>query len=244
MLFHERAHKYEYKLNDTDDQIIEYILANKEEVTDCSIQALASRLYTVPNTITRLCKKLGYTGYSQLKNSLMEEIEEEAVAPKDSFSFNLDKTLSLIDHDKVSQVAKMMVNARKVLFFGVGDTAPYCELMVKNLKIVSKQTEFSIHRHETLFAMEQLTKQDMAFFLSMSGETKDVLDMAEIGKEKGVKLVSLTHFTHNSLKTLTDVNLYCYSPEMRINGFNVTDKTPMMAVLRILSEAFWEMYEK
>lgn len=62
MRFEERVHKYEYKLNDTDDQIIDYILQYKEDVTGQSIQVLASQAYTVPNTITRLSKKLGYDG--------------------------------------------------------------------------------------------------------------------------------------------------------------------------------------
>lgn len=40
MRFEERVHKYEYKLNDTDDQIIDYILQYKEDVTGQSIQVL------------------------------------------------------------------------------------------------------------------------------------------------------------------------------------------------------------
>lgn len=56
MQFQERIQKYEYKLNDTDDQIIEYIINHKQEITNISIQTLTSRLYTVPNTIVRLSK--------------------------------------------------------------------------------------------------------------------------------------------------------------------------------------------
>ncbi len=49
----------EDKLNDTDDQIVEYIRKNREEIGDISIQAMAKGLYTVPNTIVRFAKKLG-----------------------------------------------------------------------------------------------------------------------------------------------------------------------------------------
>ncbi|XOS93558.1 MurR/RpiR family transcriptional regulator [Brevibacillus laterosporus] len=77
MLFEEQIKKYEYKLNDTDEQIIEYILKNKEEAVNLSIQNLAAKHFTVPNTITRLSKKLGYEGYSQMKISLKEEINQK-----------------------------------------------------------------------------------------------------------------------------------------------------------------------
>ncbi|NER40454.1 hypothetical protein G3M54_04080 [Bacillus megaterium NBRC 15308 = ATCC 14581] len=58
MLFEDRVHKFEYKLNDTDDQIVEYIREHTQDIVHMSIQYLASQLFTVPNTITRFCKNL------------------------------------------------------------------------------------------------------------------------------------------------------------------------------------------
>ena len=56
MLFEDRVHKFEYKLNDTDDQIVEYIREHTQDIVHMSIQYLASQLFTVPNTITRFVK--------------------------------------------------------------------------------------------------------------------------------------------------------------------------------------------
>src|ERR1700730_15457757 len=119
VLFEERVQKFEYKLNDTDDQIIEYILKNKKEVVNLSIQSLAANLFTVPNTITRLSKKLGYEGFSQLKNSLKEEVIPEQVGQEDSSYFHINKTFSLIDMDRIVMAAKLIREANHVLFFGV-----------------------------------------------------------------------------------------------------------------------------
>ncbi|MDQ0218134.1 MurR/RpiR family transcriptional regulator [Peribacillus cavernae] len=240
MLFEERAQKFEYKLNDTDDQIIEYIIDNKKEVVKLSIQSLASNLFTVPNTITRLSKKIGYDGYSQLKNSLKEELFTEQENLEDSLHFNLQKTFSLIDIDKIAIVTRMLHEAKQVLFFGVGDTVPFCEMMVKNLKIVGKQSEFYMHRHEIIHEINKLDQEDVLFLLSLSGETSQVLEIAALGKERGVKIISLTHFTRNSLQKLADIHLYCYSPGKTLNGYNITDRTPLMIVLRTLSEYYWE----
>src|SRR5699024_5616294 len=98
MLFKDRIRKYEYKLNDTDDQIIDYILGHKQEITYMPIKTLAKRLYTVPNTVLRLSKKLGYDGFSHLKNSLKDEIgnEEEAQEPNTSYEM-IKKTFDLMD---------------------------------------------------------------------------------------------------------------------------------------------------
>jgi DNA-binding MurR/RpiR family transcriptional regulator len=50
-----------------DDQIVEFIIKNKKDVVNLSIQSLAANLFTVPHTIIRLSRKLGYDGYSHLK---------------------------------------------------------------------------------------------------------------------------------------------------------------------------------
>jgi DNA-binding MurR/RpiR family transcriptional regulator len=241
MLFEERVQKYEYKLNDTDDQIVEYIMKNKGEAVTFSIQYLAAKLYTVPNTITRLSKKLGYDGYSQMKNNLKEEIHTNLVDPENSLALTIHKTMDLIDQDKLSITAKMIQDANKVLFYAVGDTAPLCENMVKSLKLAGKPSSFYVHRHDVVHEINQLQATDLLFLISLSGETPQVLEMAELAKQRGVKIISLTHLDRNSLQQIADVNLYCYSPKKVLNGYNITDKTPVMIVLRALSELYWEL---
>ncbi|PEL14309.1 MurR/RpiR family transcriptional regulator [Bacillus sp. AFS017336] len=239
--FKERIQKYEYKLSDTDDQIVEFILNNKEKVIGNSIQYLASQLFTVPNTITRLSKRLGFDGFSQMKNSLKEELIN-VYTEEDSLTFNVHKTIGLIDQSKLAITTKLIQEARRVLFFGVGDSAPFCEMMVKNLKVVGKQAEYYFHRHDVVYELSKLesSENNVLFLISLSGETAQVLDVANLAKQKGIKLISLTHFSKNSLQQIADVNLYCYSPNKRLNEYNITDKTPLLLVLRALSEFYWK----
>lgn len=241
MLFEERVHKYEYKLNDTDDQIVEYVIKNKKEAVTLSIQYLAAKFYTVPNTITRLSKKLGYDGYSQMKNSLKEEIQRQEKGPSENaLIYNINKTMDLMDQDKFAIITKMIQEARRVLFFAVGDTAPFCEIMVKSLKVAGKQAEYYFHRHDMLHEVNHLEGSDVLFLISLSGETTQVLDMAKLAKKRGVRLISLTHFSGNSLQQMADTNLYCFSPYKKFNEYNITDKTPVMLILRALAEFYWK----
>ncbi|MDN4071827.1 MurR/RpiR family transcriptional regulator [Fictibacillus terranigra] len=239
MRFEERAYKYEYKLSDTDDQIIEYISHHKNKVVSLSIQALAAELFTVPNTITRFAKKLGYDGYSQLKNNLKEELQSETVQ-ENGPHVNLKKTIDLIDSEKLVQVIKWLQEAKRVLFFGVGDTAPFCEMMVKNLKVSGKKADFEIHRHETMHEINRMETDDVLFLISLSGETPQVLEMAALARERNVKIISLTHFKQTSLHRLAHLHLYCYAPREELNGYNITDRTPIMIILRALSETYWK----
>ncbi|WP_040203548.1 MurR/RpiR family transcriptional regulator [Neobacillus jeddahensis] len=241
MKFIERVHKFEYKLNDTDDQIIEYIEQNKQSFVSQSIQSLAANLYTVPNTITRLSKKLGYDGFSHLKNSIKEELESTK-APEDSSYSLIQKTFELIDMERIETTAKILHDAKHVLFFGVGDTADFCEIMVRNLRVGGKTAIHYIHRHETVHMIDQMNQQDVLFLISLSGETPQTLEIAKRASEKGIPIISLTHFTRNSLQEVAVINLYCFTPKKIKNGYNITDRTPIMILLQALSQYYWDHF--
>lgn len=242
MHFEERVHKFEYKLNDTDDQIVEYIEKNKQDFVNQSIQSIAASLYTVPNTITRLSKKLGYDGFSHLKSSIKEELESTKTPGEDSSYSFIQKTFELIDMERIETAAKMLHESKHVLFFGVGDSADFCEMMARNLRVVGKTTEHYIHRHEMLHMLEKMNQQDLLFLISLSGETPQVLEMAEKAKQREIPIISLTHFTRNSLQEAAAINLYCYAPKKTLNGYNITDRTPVMIVIQTLSQFYWDHF--
>jgi len=240
MNFEERVHMFEYKLNDTDDQIIEYILQHKKDFIHHSIQTSAAALYTVPNTITRLSKKLGYDSFSHMKNSMKDELQAAQSEEHLSFAF-IKKTYDLLDTELLGKLARKLVSAKTILFYGAGDSADFCEMMVRNLRVVGKSSVYLSHRHELMHMLKSMTKQDVLFTISLSGETPLVLEIAQLAIEQNIQTISLTHFSYNSLQKLTDYNLYCYSPKRLKNGYNITDKTPVMIVLQALSEQYWSI---
>jgi DNA-binding MurR/RpiR family transcriptional regulator len=242
MKFEDRVQIYEYKLNDTDDQIISYIKDNKEEVLNISIQKLAEKLFTVPNTIVRLSKKLGYGGFSELKAALKMENKDE----EEFFSniyYNVKKTYEIIDMDTIDRVARKIKESRDIYFYGIGDSISFCEMMTKNLRCVGKKTEFFAYPHDMIYSAKNINIKDLVFIISTSGETKQLIEACNIVKEKGVFIVSLTHLCDNSISKLSDIALYCWSPKENLNNYNITDRTSLMIVLRKLSEHYWKFYK-
>lgn len=241
MKFQDRVQIYEYKLNDTDDQILEYITKNKDEVINLSIQKLAQKLFTVPNTIVRLSRKLGYEGFSELKLALKLENNKETInfSP---MSYNINKTYEIMDIKAIEKTAKKIEECKNILFYGIGDSIQFCEMMTKNLRCVGKKAEFFIHPHDIIYSAENINPKDLVFVISTSGETKQLLDAISIVKDRGAFIISITHLSENSVAKLADINLYCWVPKQKLNNYNITDRTSLMIVLRKLSEYYWEHY--
>ena len=66
----------EYKqLPNSENEVRMYILKNSNEVIKMSIQELASKSFTSPPTIMRICNRLGLGGFSDLKIEIASELK-------------------------------------------------------------------------------------------------------------------------------------------------------------------------
>lgn len=249
MNFQDKILLNELKFNDTDDQIIDYIKDNKTSFVNQSIQKTAQALYTVPNTLVRFSRKLGYNGFSELKFALKQEmdIEDREKESKNQIATTkipdtILKTLELIDSDTIDKVVRKIREARKVMFLGIGDSIYFCEMFAKNIRCVGKRVEFFHHRHDMLYNVENCDPKDIYIALSVSGESKEIIEAVEKAKERGAYIISVTHLSENTLSKLSDINLFFWGPKQIINKYNATDRVGIMVLIRMISERFWQEF--
>lgn len=91
-----------YDLTKPERKAADYMTQNQEELIYCSISDLAERAETSETTLVRICKKLGYGGFQNLKISVARElvtqqkfIYEELNADDDT-GLIIEKTFNII----------------------------------------------------------------------------------------------------------------------------------------------------
>lgn len=247
MNFQDRILLNELKFNDTDDQIIEYIRDNKNDFINQSIQKTAKALFTVPNTLVRFSRKIGYNGFSELKFALKQELENEDREQEVNKQIStaeipetIVKTLELIDSETVDKVVRKIKDARKVMFLGIGDSIYFCEMFAKNIRCIGKRIEFFHHRHDMLYNVENCEPKDIYIALSVSGESKEIIEAVDKAKTRGAYVISITHLSENTLSKMSDINLFFWGPKQIINNYNATDRVGLMLLIRMISEKFWK----
>ena len=75
-------------LNDSEKEMIQYIKSHKQEVINMTINELAKILLSSKSSVLRLAKKLGFTGYSELKYALKKRNSKKSNHPN-RFSRNI-----------------------------------------------------------------------------------------------------------------------------------------------------------
>ena len=239
MNFKDRILMYELSLNDTDDQIINYIKANKELVIKQSIQKTAKDLHTVPNTIVRLSKKLGYESFSEMKFELKYELSESQQINKAAVKYlpkSVLKTCQLIDETKVKRVAELICQAKGVLLLGVGANKTLCEMFGNNLTGAGISNGSYNHRHEMMYRTQQISTKHVCIIISVRGEGQEILEVAKVAKDQGATIITITHLSKNTLASIGDINLYFHGNYEVLNGYNTTDFSGAMVLIRLVCE--------
>lgn len=241
MYYATRFFLIEHLLTDAELDIGQFILNSPDFVVKHSIQNLAKKLYTHPTTIVRFCKKLDYMGFSDLKAQLRLEKQEKKLLQTSSKEKNLLELSHYITDKTLQHVAHKLARASRIHFFGVGDNLALCEIAAKQIRCTNKRCYYYQHRHDMLYAIQYMKKTDLLFFVSMSGETAPLIELAQLAKKTHAFILTLTNRSANTLAKLADFPIYCYAPTMYFHDYDVTNRTFAMATLRKIVETYWDL---
>lgn len=240
MNFFQRISKKTSFLNSTEKEIINYILKNKNTIKNKRIRELSSELFVSPNTIVRMCKKLGYSGYSELKYEILEEKKETSqkiiLTENSNLIERLQKTNSLNSFSRISEVVDSIFEKRIIYFYGLGLSRYSILSFSKKLHYLGKVCIVPDDRDSARIIFQGMTSDDLLILVSCSGEHSDLKEFGYIAKSNGSKLITLTGLSQNPLIELSDYPLFAYIDTKNINGGDCSSRIGFDFIFDILFE--------
>ncbi len=245
MTFEERVYNIELKSNDTDDSIIEYIKRNRKCIQMISVQKIAKDLFISPNSIIRTSKKLGYSGFSELKFSIQSEDNPSEITTVENKVFeklpqSIIRSIDVLDEAAIETLTDQMVEAGKILIAGLGDSVYFCEYFGRYLRCLNKKTEYFSQIHDIEYFSNFYEEGDLVIIISVTGEPERLVNLARNLKKrcKTLNVTCITHFGDNPLSLLCD-NQVCFWGDKRIvNGYNVTDRAGLLMLIKMICEMY------
>ena len=231
-------------LNELEMTVYQYILKNKEKAGYMKIRELAEEAHVSTTTILRFCKKMGCSGYSefkvQFKMYLKNQIEPETDIDISNLTDYLKRFKTEVYMKTIDQAALMLQQSSSIIFIGVGTSgmlAKYGSRYFSNVGWLSLCIDdpftpvFGEHQEETVVVA-----------LSVSGETEQVLGMANGLKTKGCRLISITNTPNCTLARMSDCNISYYMPVRKTaRYFNITLQAPVVTILEILGNKLYRL---
>ena len=187
-----------------------YIMENAEIVPNLTTKEVSTNAGSSEASVVRFCKSIGIGSFKAFKIALVREltivdynINDFSVmntedGPYDLFNkvtyvnkAAIEASVTAIDKKELEKAADSIVNANKIIFYGVGGSAtPAMDGAYKFTRLGFTAMMLSDF-HMMLPLVTNLKEGDIFVAISTSGRTKDVLEMAQYAKSKGLQLLRL-----------------------------------------------------
>ena len=166
-------------------------------------------------------KKIGYTGYYQLKLSLATSITiEDTISisrnlkEEDPIEYIFNKvsgdfrrTIDTIDRKEIKRITSALLNAGIVVVVGGGSSFPVALDIAHKLSKLGLRV-FSASIPETMVSSSRTLRQgDLLFAVSHSGESQTVYQSCHCAKDNGAEVLLMTNYSKSPLTPVADYML-------------------------------------
>lgn len=237
--------KYE-TLTKSEKKIAQYITNNKKAVIYGTMETIKKDIAVGDATIVRFSKKLGFSGFNDLKIDIAkDELTESNIDSSrdyyddiaDHLISTIKDTASLIDSNDLGKAVELISNCRKLYLFGVGHSGEtaldFSKMLLRIGLIVHAETD--PHFQAQMAAM--LSKDDLVIGISLSGETRDTYSSLKMAKENGAKIISLTNNNLSSIAQISDITLRT-SVEEFLNGGSLAGQLSQLYLCEVLIHGY------
>lgn len=251
---------YENEATYTEKNVLQFILKNPRDASVMNIRTLAAAGNCSPSTLMRICRKNGFNGYRELRDSLLQEIgyrQSAASSLKQPSSSSLvrqvvigyvkalEQTYELFDHQEMEQVAKLLNQASMIRLYGIGASYLAMEDLQMKLVRISRRCSLLHDLHLQMVDASNASAEDVAVVASYSGQTAEILELTRRLRERQCPVVAVTQYSHNELSALADHVLHVPVTEKELRTSASTSRITMLYLVDVLYQLLLEKnYEK
>lgn len=237
------------EMGKAEKQIADWIFENPGKIISLSIVELAEQCKCSEATIVRFSKRLGLSGYQELKISLAAEGGTSPISsnisPEDNpfeiyekicndIYLSFEKTKKSLNSDFLEKACKKITEANKIVLFGLGNSASLAtDASHKFLRAGLNAVAYS-DNHMQVIAASHLCENDVAIGISHSGSSKDIVDAMKLAKEHGATTIAITNKGKSPLLKYADIPLFTSADETEYSILALNSRIVQLAIIDVI----------
>ena len=249
-----------FQLTNSEKRVADYVLSHQRDVEHLSISEFAQVCNVADATISRFCRRLGASGY----NAFKLEVAKAAMASASGHSSEqdveqeegqfgglcrrligehvsaLEQTAQFLDEESVSRALELMEQAQRVNCMGQGASMVMAQEAWTLFSTLSPKYAFVPDSHLQVHTVALMEPGDVVLFFSYSGSTRDLKDVLEVAKGRGVKVILVSRFPKSPCGQMADVVLQCGANESPLQAGSATARIAQLFVLEVLFQQMRE----
>lgn len=234
------------KMTEVEKSIADFFVSNRE-IRDFASKNVSKMLYVSEATLSRFAQKCGYKGYREFIFSYVKDLELEqknASSEKDISLFTrivqntyqnlLRENFKILNEEQIRRVAGMLNTSNRVLIFGIGNSGYVAEeFQLRFMRIgmdVNAVTDSQMMKISAALAGEDT----VVIAVSLSGESKEVIESVRIAKGKGATVICITASPRSSVAKECQEVIQVASFKNLDTGTRISPQFSMLIVIDVL----------
>ncbi len=228
------------------------VLADQPDTAvNLTITELAELANVGEATVSRLCRKLGFTSYHALKIAIATQLAAPATRPSTKVGASprraaasqagvlIEETAQLIDQKTLDRAVEAIAEARRTDIYGLGSSGLSAQDARARLAYLGINCNAPTDHHFQKMAVASLDAGDVLLVISANGSTRELIPLAQSARRAGVTVIVLTGAARSPLGKLADILL----PTGRMHGHpvgNLMVKMVQLFAIELLATALAE----
>lgn len=235
----------------TAKRIASYIEQNAETVIRMSITELADQTGASEGSIVGLCRRLGTSGFQELKILLAQDLVEpvqfiqEDLHEGDGFeqvsdrvfgahAASLAETRKLLSIDALKKAVSIVRSARRIEVYGIGSSAPIAVDLAYRLLQLGLVAVAVVDSHIQAVSAAMTDKTVAVITVSHSGSTTETVLATRLAKEAHALTIGITRLGKSPLQRYCDVVLHTVAKETRFRPEAMSSRVAQLAIIDTL----------
>ena len=246
-----RVRHLQADLPPTARRIAAYVEAHAHDVIRMSITELAEETDASEGSIVGLCRRLGASGFQELKILLARDLVEpvqfiqEDLHEGDSVEQVSDRifaahansladTRKLLSAEALTQAVKLIRGASRIEIYGIGSSGPIAVDLAYRLLQLGFQAAATIDSHIQAVNAAMTGPGASVVSISHSGSTVETVLATQLAKEAGAKIIGITRLGKSPLQRYCNVVLHTVANETRYRPEAMSSRVAQLAIVDTL----------
>ena len=230
----------------SEKRIADYILKNSDSIVSLSISELAQKCGSGDATVVRFARRLGFSGYQDFKLKLAAEVGstsaiDSTIEKTDScyeifkkrindISVSLKNTESVLDTEQLEMAAKSIMNAKRIVVFGLGNSASIAMDTAHKFLRLGLDAQACCDNHMQAIVSSHLEEGCVAIGISHSGSSKDIVEALQLSKTRNATTICVTNYGNSPLLKVSDIRLFTQSEETKRSVLAMSSRIAQLAI--------------
>lgn len=233
----------------SEKRVADWLFSHSGELLPYSISDLAFMCESSEATIVRFSKRLGCSGYQELKLNLAKEHDKKVIAPiiteedgcfeifekvcNDAY-MSLERTKRTLSADAMARAAEAISGSRRVVLIGLGTSASVAEDASNKFLRAGCNSSAYADTHMQAIAVSQLREGDVLIGISQSGSSKDIAEAVKTAKSRGAVTIAITSREKSPIARISDIVLLTDTEETRHSSLGLNSHLSRLVVIDAL----------